>query len=136
MGALLPQGAPGQNKARLERYSEPPKPADNKLDFTEIQIPVGPRLGNKVIVADHLHKAFGDRVLIDLSFDLPLCHRRDQPQLAWAKSTLFKMIMGQEEVSGGSLEIGPSVKISTSTRCAPASTRQEGLESFPTASTT
>ena len=111
-----PKARQAKNKARLERYEQMAAEAerDNKLDFTEIQIPVGPRLGNKVIVADHLHKAFGDRVLIDdLSFDLP---RNGIVGVIGpngvGKSTLFKMIMGLEEVSGGSLEIGPSVKIS------------------------
>ena len=76
-----------------------PRPAPSKkLDFADIQIPVGPRLGAKVIEAEHLHKAFGERVLIDdLSFTLP------QGGIVGVigpngvgKSTLFKMIMGQE----------------------------------------
>ena len=85
-----------------------------KLDFSEIQIPAGPRLGNKVIQAKHLHKAFGDRVLIDdLSFDLP---RNGIVGVIGpngvGKTTLFKMIMGQEPVDSGTLEIGETVTIS------------------------
>jgi ATP-binding cassette ChvD family protein len=105
-----------KSKARLERYEqmEAEALASKKLDFTEIQIPPGPRLGQKVIVADHLHKAFGDRVLIDdLSFNLP---RNGIVGVIGpngvGKTTLFKMIIGQEPVDSGSLEIGESVRIS------------------------
>lgn len=105
-----------KSKARLERYEqmEAEARAAKKLDFSEIQIPVGPRLGTKVIVADHIHKAFGDRVLIDdLSFSLP------QGGIVGiigpngvGKTTLFKAIVGLEPLSGGELQIGESVKIS------------------------
>ena len=111
-----PKARQAKNKARLERYEQMAAEAEagRELDFTEIQIPVGPRLGGKVIVADHLCKAFGDRVLInDLSFDLP---RNGIVGVIGpngvGKSTLFKMIMGREDVTGGSLEIGETVKIS------------------------
>ena len=111
-----PKARQAKNKARLERYEQMAAEAERirKLDFSEIQIPVGPRLGRKVIEASHLHKAFGDRVLIDdLSFSLP------QGGIVGVigpngvgKTTLFKMIMGQETVDGGTLEIGESVRIS------------------------
>ncbi len=110
-----PKARQAKNKARLERYEQMAAEAGRaQVDFTEINIPVGPRLGSKVIVADHLHKAFGDRVLIDdLSFDLP---RNGIVGVIGpngvGKSTLFKMIMGIEDISGGSLEIGETVKIS------------------------
>ncbi len=105
-----------KGKARLERFAqmEAEARAAKKVDFSEIHIPVGPRLGAKVIVADHIHKAFGDRVLIDdLSFALP------QGGIVGiigpngvGKTTLFKMIMGLEPLSGGTLEIGESVALS------------------------
>ena len=111
-----PKARQAKNKARLERYEQMAAEAERirKLDFSEIQIPVGPRLGRKVIEASHLHKAFGDRVLIDdLSFSLP------QGGIVGVigpngvgKTTLFKMIMGQETVDSGTLEIGESVRIS------------------------
>lgn len=105
-----------KSKARLERYEqmEAEARAAKRLDFTDIQIPVGPRLGTKVIVADHIHKSFDDRVLIDdLSFSLP------QGGIVGiigpngvGKTTLFKSIVGLEPLSGGELQIGESVKIS------------------------
>lgn len=105
-----------KSKARLERYEqmEAEARAITKTDFSEIQIPVGPRLGSKVLVAEHLQKSFDDRVLInDLSFTLP---RNGIVGVIGpngvGKSTLFKMIVGLEEASGGSLEIGDSVKLS------------------------
>lgn len=105
-----------KSKARLERYEqmESEALASKKLDFTEIQIPPGPRLGSKVIVASGLNKSFGDRVLIDnLSFDLP---RNGIVGVIGpngvGKSTLFKMIVGQEQPTSGTLELGESVKIS------------------------
>ena len=63
-----------KSRARLDRYEEMAAEAEKtrKLDFDEIQIPPGPRLGNVVVEADHLTKAFGDRILIDdVSFTLP-----------------------------------------------------------------
>ena len=103
-------------KARLERYDQMEAEARNskKLDFAEIQIPPGPRMGSKVLEAEHLHKAFGDRVLIDdLSFTLP---RNGIVGVIGpngvGKSTLFKTIVGLEELTSGSLEIGDTVKVS------------------------
>ena len=111
-----PKARQAKNKARLDRYEqmEAEARAATKLDFTEIQIPVGPRLGSKVLTADHLHKEFDGRVLIDdLSFDLP---RNGIVGVIGpngvGKSTLFKMIMGIEPLSGGTLEVGETVKLS------------------------
>jgi len=111
-----PKARQAKSRARLERYEqmETEALASKRLDFAEIQIPVGPRLGSKVLVADHLSKGFGDRVLIeDLSFTLP---RNGIVGVIGpngvGKTTLFKTIVGLEPVSGGSLEIGESVKLS------------------------
>lgn len=111
-----PKARQAKNRARLDRYEqmEAEARASKKLDFTEIQIPVGPRLGQKVLDASHLHKAFGDRVLIDdLSFSLP---RNGIVGVIGpngvGKSTLFKMIVGQEPLDSGTLEVGESVKLS------------------------
>ncbi len=105
-----------KSKARLAAYEEMEAEARkaSKVDFTEIHIPVGPRLGAKVLEAEHLHKAFGDRVLIDdLSFSLP---RNGIVGVIGpngvGKSTLFKMIVGAEPVTSGSLEVGESVQLS------------------------
>jgi ATP-binding cassette ChvD family protein len=105
-----------KSKARLARYEEMAAEAEKtrKLDFEEIQIPPGPRLGSLVIEAENLQKGFDGRTLIDgLSFSLP-------PNgivgvigpNGVGKSTLFKTIVGMEELDGGSLKIGDSVKIS------------------------
>lgn len=110
------KGRQTKSKARLARYEEMAAEAERtrKLDFEEIQIPAGPRLGNVVIEAKKLHKAFGDRVLIDgLSFSLP-------PNgivgvigpNGVGKTTLFKTIVGLEPLDGGELKIGETVKIS------------------------
>ncbi|MFT8356501.1 energy-dependent translational throttle protein EttA [Bifidobacterium aquikefiri] len=111
-----PKARQAKNKARLERYEQMETEARNnkKLDFSEIQIPPGPRLGSKVLEAEHIHKAFGDRVLIDdLSFTLP---RNGIVGVIGpngvGKSTLFKTIVGLEPLTSGSLDIGDTVKIS------------------------
>ena len=111
-----PKARQAKNRARLDRYEqmEAEARASKKLDFTEIQIPVGPRLGQKVLDASHIHKAFGDRVLIDdLSFSLP---RNGIVGVIGpngvGKSTLFKMIVRQEPLNSGALEVGESVKLS------------------------
>jgi len=110
------KGRQAKSKARLARYEEMAAEADKmrKLDFEEIQIPPGPRLGNIVVEVEHLVKGFGDRVLIDdLSFTLP----RNGivgvigPNGA-GKTTLFKTILGLEEPDSGSVKIGETVKIS------------------------
>jgi len=110
------KGRQVKSKARLARYEEMAAEADKmrKLDFEEIQIPPGPRLGNVVIEVENLVKGFGDRVLIDgLSFTLP----RNGivgvigPNGA-GKTTLFKTIMGMESPDSGDVKIGETVKIS------------------------
>ncbi|TFH56981.1 energy-dependent translational throttle protein EttA [Glutamicibacter arilaitensis] len=110
------KGRQTKSKARLARYEEMAAEAERtrKLDFEEIQIPPGPRLGQLVIEADNLKKGFGDRVLIDgLSFSLP---RNGIVGVIGpngvGKSTLFKTIVGLEELDGGTLKIGDTVKIS------------------------
>lgn len=111
-----PRGRQAKNKARLERYDQMEQEARNskKLDFSEIQIPPGPRLGSTVLEANHLHKAFGDRVLIDdLSFTLP---RNGIVGIIGpngvGKTTLFKTIVGLEELTSGELKVGETVSIS------------------------
>ena len=110
------KGRQVKSKARLARYEEMAAEADKmrKLDFDEIQIPPGPRLGNIVVEVDHLTKGFGDRILIDdLSFTLP----RNGivgvigPNGA-GKTTLFKTILGLEPADSGNVKIGETVKIS------------------------
>ena len=111
-----PSARQAKSKARLAAYEkmEAEALANKKLDYTDIQIPAGPRLGAKVLEVEHLHKAFGDRVLIDdLSFTLP---RNGIVGVIGpngvGKSTLFKMIMGIEPTSGGTLDLGETVKTS------------------------
>ena len=105
-----------KGKARLERYEQmaAEAAARKNVDFTDIHIPAGPRLGSKVLEAEHLHKAFGDRVLIDdLSFTLP---RNGIVGVIGpngvGKTTLFKMIVGQEQPTSGTLELGETVQLS------------------------
>src|SRR5699024_9538942 len=115
VGALEPKAKQTKSKARLARYEEMAAEAEKtrKLDFEEIQIPAGPRLGDVVIEADSLEKGFDGRQLIDgLSFSLP---RNGIVGVIGpngvGKSTLFKTIVGLEELDGGELKIGDSVKI-------------------------
>ncbi|MDR6636413.1 MULTISPECIES: energy-dependent translational throttle protein EttA [Micrococcaceae] len=110
------KGRQTKSKARLARYEEMAAEAERtrKLDFEEIQIPPGPRLGSLVIEAKNLKKGFDDRVLIeDLSFSLP---RNGIVGVIGpngvGKSTLFKTIVGMEPLDDGELKIGESVKIS------------------------
>jgi ATP-binding cassette ChvD family protein len=110
------KGRQVKSKARLARYEEMAAEADKtrKLDFEEIQIPPGPRLGDVVVECENLVKGFDDRILIDdLSFTLP----RNGivgvigPNGA-GKTTLFKTILGMEKADSGLVKVGDSVKIS------------------------
>ncbi|MFE5585741.1 energy-dependent translational throttle protein EttA [Kitasatospora sp. NPDC056531] len=110
------KGRQAKSKARLARYEEMAAEADKmrKLDFEEIQIPPGPRLGSIVIEVENLSKAFGEKILIDdLSFTLP----RNGivgvigPNGA-GKTTLFKMLQDLETPDSGKVKVGETVKIS------------------------
>ena len=109
------KGRQTKSKSRLARYEEMAAEAERtrKLDFDEIQIPPGPRLGNQVIEATDLKKGFGDRTLIDgLSFSLP---RNGIVGVIGpngvGKTTLFKTIVGLEPLDSGTLKVGDTVKI-------------------------
>jgi ATP-binding cassette ChvD family protein len=111
-----PRARQAKSRARLQRYDEMVAEADSgrKLDFEEIQIPPGPRLGTTVVEVSHLTKGFGDRVLLeDVSFSLP------QGGIVGVigpngvgKTTLIKMIMGEETPDAGSIKVGDTVRIS------------------------
>ena len=110
------KGRQAKSKARLARYEEMAAEAERtrKLDFEEIQIPPGPRLGNQVLEATNLNKGFDGRTLIDdLSFTLP---RNGIVGIVGpngvGKTTLFKTIVGLEALDGGDLTIGQTVKLS------------------------
>ncbi|MGH3214454.1 MAG: ATP-binding cassette domain-containing protein, partial [Trebonia sp.] len=111
-----PRARQAKSRARLQRYEEMAAEADGtrKLDFEEIQIPPGPRLGSVVVEVSGLDKGFGDRSLIeDLSFSLP-------PNgivgvigpNGVGKTTLFKMILGEEKPDSGTVRVGETVEIS------------------------
>jgi ATP-binding cassette ChvD family protein len=110
-----PRARQAKSRARLQRYEEMAAEADanRKLDFEEIQIPPGPRLGSQVVEVSGLSKGFGDRMLIDgLDFSLP-------PNgivgvigpNGVGKTTLFKMIFGEEQPDSGSIKIGETVRV-------------------------
>jgi ATP-binding cassette ChvD family protein len=110
-----PRARQAKSRARLQRYEEMAAEADKnrKLDFEEIQIPPGPRLGSQVVEVSDLSKGFDDRMLIDgLSFSLP-------PNglvgvigpNGVGKTTLFKMIIGEEQPDGGTIRIGETVRV-------------------------
>ncbi|MEV0616918.1 energy-dependent translational throttle protein EttA [Nonomuraea sp. NPDC050404] len=111
-----PKARQTKSKARLQRYEEMAAEADKfrKLDFEEIQIPPGPRLGTTVIRAEALTKGFEDRVLMEgLTFDLP---RNGIVGVIGpngvGKTTLFRMITGSETPDDGKIIVGDTVKIS------------------------
>ncbi len=111
-----PRARQTKSRARLQRYEEMAAEADRnkKLDFEEIQIPPGPRLGNTVVEVSDLSKGFGDRVLFeDLSFSLP---RNGIVGVLGpngvGKTTLFKMIVGDEQPDSGAIKVGETVTIS------------------------
>ena len=111
-----PKARQAKNRARLQRYEELATEAERnrKLDFEEINIPAGPRLGDVVLEADHLVKGFEGRTLFDeLSFTLP---RAGIVGVVGpngvGKSTLFRMIVGEEKPDAGALNLGGTVKIS------------------------
>jgi ATP-binding cassette ChvD family protein len=111
-----PRARQAKSRARLERYEEMAAEADasRKLDFEEIQIPPGPRLGRQVVEAAGLTKGYGDRVLMeDLGFSLP------QGGIVGVigpngvgKTTLMKMIIGEEQPDAGTIKVGDTVQIS------------------------
>lgn len=105
-----------KSKARLQRYEEMAAEAEKsrKLDFEEISIPVGPRLGSVVVEADHLDKGYDGRTLIkDLSFSLP---RNGIVGVIGpngvGKTTLFKTIVGLEQPDRGNVKVGETVQLS------------------------
>ena len=111
-----PRARQAKSRARLDRYEQMAAEAASrqKLDFEQIQIPPGPRLGSLVVEADGLVKGFGDRMLIDgLSFSLP-------PNgivgvigpNGVGKTTLLKMILGEEQPDAGTIKVGETVRIS------------------------
>ncbi len=109
------KGRQVKQRARLARYEEMAAEAERsrKLDFEEIQIPPGPRLGNVVVETSALTKGFGDRVLIDtLSFSLP---RNGIVGVIGpngvGKTTLFKMLIGEEQPDSGAIKVGDTVRI-------------------------
>ena len=117
-----PKARQAKSKSRLQRYEEMAAEADRtrKLDFEEIQIPPGPRLGNVVVQADHVEKGFGERLLMDdVSFDLP---RNGIVGVIGpngvGKTTLFKMIVNaaggdsDEKPNEGNLRVGDTVLLS------------------------
>jgi energy-dependent translational throttle protein EttA len=111
---MSPRARHAKSKARLGAYEQLLAEEQNvKLDRVEIHIPSGPRLGDVVIEADHVHKGFGDRLLVeDLTFSLPPAGIVGVigPNGA-GKTTLFRMIAGEESPDGGSLRVGDTVQL-------------------------
>ena len=111
-----PKARQAKNRARLSRYEELAAEAERtrKLDFEEITYPPGPRLGNVVLEATNLVKGYGDRQLFDglVLLLAPGRHRRRGRPQRCRKSTLFRMIVGEETPEGGSLKLGETVKVS------------------------
>jgi sulfate-transporting ATPase len=109
-----PKARQAKSKARIQRYEELlSQEGERKADDIEIQIPQGPRLGDDVVIADHLKKGFGENVLIeDLDFRLPKGGIVGVigPNGA-GKTTLFRMIVGKEKPDAGALKVGSTVKL-------------------------
>ncbi|QWC85911.1 energy-dependent translational throttle protein EttA [Nocardioidaceae bacterium] len=111
-----PKARQAKSKSRLARYEEMAAEAERmkKIDTAEINIPAGPRLGDVVLEAKNLTKSFGDRTLMeDLSFSLPRAGIVGVigPN-GVGKTTLFRMIIGEEQPDAGELNVGKTVKIS------------------------
>ncbi len=111
-----PKARQAKNKARLARYEELAAEAERnrQLDLAEINIPAGPRLGSDVIEVTHLKKGFDDRLLIDdLSFSLPRAGIVGVigPN-GVGKTTLFKMLIGEETPDSGTVKVGSTVSFS------------------------
>ena len=111
---MSPRARQSKSKARLQQYEELVSEKQNdKIAQNEIVIPPAPRLGNDVVIAKNLQKAYGDKVLFDdLSFSLPRGGIVGVigPNGA-GKTTLFRMIVGEEKVDGGSLKVGETVQL-------------------------
>jgi ATP-binding cassette ChvD family protein len=111
---MSPRARQAKNKARIQKYEEMASERQNeRIAQNEIQIPPPPRLGNDVVIANDLKKAYGDTVLIDgLSFALPRGGIVGiiGPNGA-GKTTLFRMIVGKEQPDGGALKIGDTVQL-------------------------
>ncbi len=111
---MAPRARQAKSKARIKAYEALAAEQERSVsEGVEIIIPPGPRLGDVVVEADHLRKAYGDRLLIDdLSFTLPPGGIVGVigPNGA-GKTTLFRMITGSEKPDGGELKLGSTVKI-------------------------
>ena len=111
---MSPKGRHDKSKARINAYENLLKEETEKRDKDlQIYIPAGPRLGDKVIVADNVTKSYGDRILVEnMSFNLPAGGIIGVigPNGA-GKTTLFKMITGQEKPDSGTISIGETVKL-------------------------
>jgi energy-dependent translational throttle protein EttA len=124
---MAPKARQAKGKARLAAYEKLQLEAEQETDVDrrlEIAIPPGPRLGDTVIEVDGLKKAFGDKLLFDdLSFSLPPAGIVGVIGANGAgKTTLFRMLVGQESPDAGTVKIGDTVQLSTSTSRATTST--------------
>src|SRR5205814_411703 len=112
---LAPRARVAKNRARIQRYEQmASQQADRRDEAVTLQIPPGAHLGDLVVEAENLSKAFGDRVLFeDMNFRLPPGGIVGVvgPNGA-GKTTLFRMIVGQEKPDGGVLRVGDTVSVS------------------------